>query len=152
GGRCLLHRRSHQRANRVAWCRAGRGDAMSEIRRAGVVGFGVMGAGFAELCSRAGLDTIVVAPNRDAVSRGRQRLLRSFDNGVRKGKITEAEREGALARLSFAVDLGELGDRQFVLETVPEQEPTKLQVFEALDKVVEDRDAILASSTSSIPI
>jgi 3-hydroxybutyryl-CoA dehydrogenase len=54
--------------------------------------------------------------------------------------------------MRFTTDLGEFADRQFVVEAVAEHEPTKLEVFGTLDKVVTGDDAILASNTSSIPI
>ncbi len=62
------------------------------------------------------------------------------------------ERDDALARISFSTDIGDLADRQLVVEAVIEDEQSKVDVFRRLDKVVEDRDAILASNTSSIPI
>jgi 3-hydroxybutyryl-CoA dehydrogenase len=117
-----------------------------------VVGCGVMGAGFAELCVRAGVDVLVAASGPDAVDRCRDRVVNSIDRGVSKGRITESDRVAALERLSFTGSLTDLADRQLVLEAVPEHEPTKLEVFTALDKVVEDPTAIFASITSSIPI
>ncbi|RKR91910.1 3-hydroxyacyl-CoA dehydrogenase [Micromonospora pisi] len=125
---------------------------MTAISRVGVVGCGVMGAGFAEVCVRSGVDVLVAVSGPDALVRGRDRVTRSLAGAVRKGRITEAERDAALARLSFTVGLLDLADRELVLEAVPEHEPTKLEVFSALDKIVEDREAILASITSSIPI
>jgi 3-hydroxybutyryl-CoA dehydrogenase len=79
-------------------------------------------------------------------------LDRSLANGVRRGKIAEADRAAILDRVSFTTDLNDLADRQLVLETVPENEYTKLGVFGTLSKVIEDPDVILASNTSSIPI
>ncbi|MCU0260577.1 MAG: 3-hydroxybutyryl-CoA dehydrogenase, partial [Ilumatobacteraceae bacterium] len=64
----------------------------------------------------------------------------------------EAERDAAIAALSFTTDLADLGDRLLVVEAVVEDEATKVEVFSILDKVVSDDRAILASNTSSIPI
>lgn len=125
---------------------------MNTISRVGVVGCGTMGAGFAELCARAGVDVRVVVSAPDALGRSRQKVLDSLDRGVERGKISEAARADALTRLSFTADLVDLGDRELVLEAVPESQSTKREVFAALDKIVEDQDAILASNTSSIPI
>ena len=58
----------------------------------------------------------------------------------------------ALERIDFTTDFGSLADRQLVVEAVIESEAEKLDVFERLDKVVEDENAVLASNTSSIPI
>jgi 3-hydroxybutyryl-CoA dehydrogenase len=57
-----------------------------------------------------------------------------------------------LARVTFTTDLGDLADRQLVVEAIIESEGEKLEVFSSLDKIVEDVDAILASNTASIPI
>ena len=124
----------------------------SDIQRVGVVGCGLMGSGIAEVCSRAGLDVIVREINAGAAEAGQKRLTNSLDRGVRSGKLTEAERDAALARLTFTTDLGDLADRQLVIEAVIEDEALKTEVFTILDKVVTDPNAILASNTSSIPV
>ncbi|TCK25655.1 3-hydroxybutyryl-CoA dehydrogenase [Pseudonocardia endophytica] len=125
---------------------------MSEIERIGVVGAGQMGAGIAEVCARAGCDVLVVEQDRAAAESGRARILASLDHAVRRGKIGAGEREQAAWRLRFAVDVGELADRQLVIEAVIEDEPLKCDVVSQVDKVLTDPEAIVASNTSSIPI
>ncbi len=127
-------------------------DNMQQIGRVGVVGCGLMGSGIAEVCSRAGLDVIVREIDATAAEAGQKRLTGSLDRGVRSGKLTEAERDAALARLTFTTDIGDLADRQLVVEAVVEDEALKTEVFTMLDKVVTDETAILASNTSSIPV
>jgi 3-hydroxybutyryl-CoA dehydrogenase len=126
--------------------------AAQRILRVGVVGCGVMGAGLAEACARAGREVRVVASGEQGMARGRRRLERSLENGVRKGKITDSGRAAVMDRVSFVTELGYLADRQLVLEAAPEDEATKLEIFRTLDQVVQDPEAILASNTSSIPI
>jgi 3-hydroxybutyryl-CoA dehydrogenase len=111
-----------------------------------------MGAGIAEVCARAGLDTVVREVDAASAERGRNRLLSSFDKAVARNKMTEEERDATIAKLSFTTDLGDMADRQLVIEAVIEDEPLKAEVFSTLDQVVESPDAILASNTSSIPI
>ena len=125
---------------------------MSTIERVGVVGCGLMGSGIAEVCSRAGLDVIVREVDATAAENGQKRLTASLDRGVRNGKLTEDERDAALGHLSFTTDLGDLADRQLVIEAVVEDEALKTEVFSILDQVVTDEHAILASNTSSIPV
>lgn len=125
---------------------------MSEITRVGVVGCGLMGSGIAEVCSRAGLDVVVREIDAAAAEAGQKRLTGSLDRGVRSGKLTEEERDAALSRLTFTTDLGDMADRQLVIEAVIEDEALKTEVFSILDKVVTDEHAILASNTSSIPV
>ena len=122
------------------------------IERVGVVGCGLMGAGIAEVCARAGLDVIVREVSPEAAEAGRTRLTRSLDRGVRSGKLSETDRDAAMARTGFTTDLADLADRELVVEAVVENEDLKVDVFRTLDKVVTADDAILASNTSSIPI
>ena len=125
---------------------------MSDIRRIGVVGAGLMGSGIAEVCARAGLDVVVREIDAGAAEAGQQRLTTSLDRGVRSGKVTEDARDAALRNVQFTTDLGELADRQLVVEAVVEEENAKVEVFRALDEIITDPEAILASNTSSIPI
>jgi 3-hydroxybutyryl-CoA dehydrogenase len=122
------------------------------LTRIGVVGCGLMGAGIAEVCSRAGLDVIVREIDAAAAERGRSRVRTSLDRGVSSGKLSEDERDAAVGRLAFTTDFGDLADRQLVVEAVIEDEGLKTEVFAALDKVVVDDQAVLASNTSSIPV
>ncbi|MFG2964891.1 MULTISPECIES: 3-hydroxybutyryl-CoA dehydrogenase [unclassified Streptomyces] len=125
---------------------------MDSITRLGVVGCGLMGSGIAQVASLAGLDVRVAEATSDAAEAGRRRVAYSLDRGVERAKLTEDQRDQALARLSFTHDLGDLADRQFVVEAVAENRDIKADVLRSLDKVVEDPAAILATNTSSIPI
>lgn len=125
---------------------------MTEFQRVGVVGCGLMGSGIAEVCARAGLDVMVREIDEAAAERGRTRLVRSLDRGLSSGKLSEEERDAAVANLAFTTDLGDLADRQLVVEAVVEDETLKTEVFSTLDKVITDERAILASNTSSIPV
>jgi 3-hydroxybutyryl-CoA dehydrogenase len=111
-----------------------------------------MGSGIAEVSARAGLDVMVREINEEAAEAGRARLVKSLDRGLSSGKLTEQERDDALARLSFTTDVDDLADRQLVVEAVVENEAMKVDIFRQLDQAVTADDAILASNTSSIPI
>jgi 3-hydroxybutyryl-CoA dehydrogenase len=123
-----------------------------DIRRVGVLGCGLMGAGIAEVCARAGVDVVVVEADDDALVRGRRRLTGSLDRAAAAGKLSEADRDCALGRLSFVTDLEAFEDRHLVVEAVPEVMDLKLDAFRSIDRIVKDPNAILASNTSSIPI
>ena len=122
------------------------------IQRVGVVGCGQMGAGIAEVCARAGMDVLVREVDAATAERGRDRLLASFERAVARDKMTADERDATVERLDFTTDLGDLADRELVIEAVIEDEGLKIDVFRTLDEVVESSEAILASNTSSIPI
>ncbi|HEY8984543.1 MAG TPA: 3-hydroxybutyryl-CoA dehydrogenase [Streptomyces sp.] len=122
------------------------------LGRVGVVGCGVMGTGVAELCAVRGLDVVVHGRRETSTDSARERLAASLDRGVRKGRMTEADRKEALSRTTFTTDLDTLHDCRIVVECAPEREPLKRELFAALDRIVTDPDAVLASVTSSIPI
>jgi 3-hydroxybutyryl-CoA dehydrogenase len=123
-----------------------------QLDRVGVVGCGLMGAGISEVCARAGLDVVVIEADSAGLARGERRVRSSIERAVTTGKLDEAARDSALGRIRFSTEVDGLADRQLVVEAVAEAEDLKVEVFERLDKLVEDETAILASNTSSIPI
>ena len=125
---------------------------MTQIRRVGVIGAGLMGSGIAEVHARAGLDVTIAEVSRPALDAGRARIEKSLQRGVKSGKLSESDAETALGRLVFSTDMDSFTDRQLVVEAVVEREAEKVDVFRSLDKIVETEDAIFASNTSSIPI
>ncbi|WP_078308021.1 MULTISPECIES: 3-hydroxybutyryl-CoA dehydrogenase [unclassified Mycobacterium] len=122
------------------------------ITRVGVIGAGQMGAGIAEVSARAGVDVLVFETTEELVKAGSARIVKSLDRGVSAGKITERERDAAVANLKFTTDLADFSDRQLVIEAVIEDESIKASIFAKLDEVITDPGAVLASNTSSIPI
>lgn len=124
----------------------------TDISRVGVVGGGQMGAGIAEVCARAGLDTVVCEVDATAAGRAHERVAASLDRAVRRGKLDRAAAQEALARTVFTGSLDDLADRQLVIEAVIENPDAKTEVFAALDKIIEDPAAVLATNTSSLPV
>ncbi|MDT5012840.1 MAG: 3-hydroxybutyryl-CoA dehydrogenase [Mycobacterium sp.] len=122
------------------------------IERVGVIGAGQMGSGIAEVSAKAGANVVVYEPAEELVAAGRDRITKSLDRAANKGKLTEADRDAALARLTFTTSLADLSDRQLVIEAVVEDEAVKGKIFAELDELITDPDAVLASNTSSIPI
>lgn len=118
----------------------------------GVVGCGLMGSGIAEVCARSGLEVVVVDVDEAAVAAGMRRIETSLQRAMRSGKLAEPLGEAALSRITFTTDLARLGGSELVIEAASEDAEVKLRIFERLDAVVERKDAILASNTSSIPI
>jgi len=115
-----------------------------------VVGCGLMGAGIAEVCARAGLDVTVVESSDDAADAGRQRLTRSLTRAQERGKLDNAQE--VLGRIAVGTEMAALHDRELVVEAIVENEAAKIELFTKLDEIVTTPGAILASNTSSIPI
>ncbi|WP_099246296.1 3-hydroxybutyryl-CoA dehydrogenase [Mycobacterium sp. shizuoka-1] len=122
------------------------------IERVGVVGAGQMGSGIVEVAAKAGANVVVFEPTDALINAGRDRVTSSLERATSKGKLSEADRDATLARLTFTTDLADLSDRQLVIEAVVEDEAVKGKIFAQLDELITDPDAVLASNTSSIPI
>ena len=122
------------------------------IDRVGVVGGGQMGSGIAEVCVKAGVDTIIVEVDDDLVSRSRAGVEKSLSKAVDRGKLDPDDRDVALSLLTFSTDRASLADRDLVVEAVVEDEDLKHDIFSDLDRIVTSPDAILATNTSSIPV
>lgn len=123
-----------------------------EITKAGIIGSGLMGSGIAEVLARSGLDVVVRDISDEAVAAGRGRIEKSFAKGVERGKLGQEDADAALGRLTFTTDLQAMADRQLVIEAASENEEIKKSIFSELDGIVTDKNAILASNTSSMPI
>jgi 3-hydroxybutyryl-CoA dehydrogenase len=122
-----------------------------EFRKIGVVGLGTMGAGIAEVFARNGFSVVGVELNDDGVDRGRQHLEHSTARAVRRGKLTEAEQEDLLGRITLTTTMKDLHDADFVIEAVVESLETKKAIFAELEGIVAP-DAVLATNTSSLSV
>ena len=122
------------------------------IERVGVVGAGQMGSGIVEVSARGGVDVVVYEPTEELIEAGRKRVTGSLERAASKGKLSDGDRDEALAKLTFTTNLADLSDRQLVIEAVVESETVKAKIFGELDELITDPDAVLASNTSSIPI
>jgi 3-hydroxybutyryl-CoA dehydrogenase len=111
-----------------------------------------MGSGIAEVSARAGCDVVVVELDDGALAAGRSRIEGSLERAVKAGKLTDDLRQAALQSVRYTTDLGQLSDRNVVIEAVLEDPGEKTRVFSILGQVVKDPDAVLASNTSSIPV
>lgn len=121
------------------------------IERVGIVGGGLMGAGIAEVCARAGCDVVVREIDDAAAQDAHARVRTSLQRAVDAGRLHADQRDAALASVRVGTELEELADRQLVIEAIVERERDKTELFAALDRIV-DPDAVLASNTSSIPL
>ena len=122
-----------------------------EIRRVGVVGLGTMGAGIAQVCVQAGLETVGVDVTPELGERARGRIEHYLSRAVEKERLTGGERDAALARLSVETDRASLAGCELVVEAIVEDLDAKRALFRELDSIVEPA-AILATNTSALPV
>jgi 3-hydroxybutyryl-CoA dehydrogenase len=122
-----------------------------QIQKVGVVGCGLMGSGIAEVAARSGFDVLVREIDDAAVARGRKRIEGSLAKAVEKEKISAADRDAALGRMSFTTDVAKLADRDLVIEAIVEEMSAKRELFEKLHGLC-PAETVFASNTSSLPI
>jgi len=122
-----------------------------EIRKVGVVGLGTMGAGIAQVSVQSGFETVGREISDELGQRGRATIERYLSRGVEKGRLGEAERDAALARLTLTTDLADLADCDLVIEAVLEELELKRQTFAELGRVTRP-DAVLATNTSALSV
>ena len=122
----------------------------TEIQRVGVVGLGTMGAGIAQVCIQAGVETVGREVTDDLGERARERIAHYLGRGVEKGRLTAEERDAALARLTTTTELSDLAGCDLVIEAVVEELDAKRAIFAELDRLLPS--AVLATNTSALPV
>jgi 3-hydroxybutyryl-CoA dehydrogenase len=110
-----------------------------------------MGSGIAEVCARAGYDTLVREVNDQYLANGLERVEQSLQTAVQRGKLTSADLDEVHSRLRGTTKLEDFADRDLVIEAAIEDLQLKKDLFAQLDQICPPQ-AILASNTSSIPI
>jgi 3-hydroxybutyryl-CoA dehydrogenase len=122
-----------------------------EVRKVGVVGLGTMGAGIAQVCVQAGVETVGREVTDELGTAARDRIEHYLSRGVEKGRLTADERGAALERLTTTTELPDLADCDLVIEAVVEELEVKRSLFAELEKVVRP-EAVLATNTSALSV
>ncbi|MEU9760392.1 3-hydroxyacyl-CoA dehydrogenase NAD-binding domain-containing protein [Streptomyces sp. NPDC047987] len=132
---------------------AGRPKDVEErtVRRVAVLGAGMMGAGIAYSCARAGIDVVLKDVSAEAAAKGKAYSEKLLDKALSRGRTTEAKRDELLARITPTADPADLAGCDAVIEAVFEDAALKHRVFQEIQDVVAP-DALLCSNTSTLPI
>jgi 3-hydroxybutyryl-CoA dehydrogenase len=122
-----------------------------EIGRVGVVGLGAMGAGIAQLCVEAGVDTVGREVSRDLAERAGDRITHFLTRKVEKGQLEQDARDAAVSRLSLTTDLADLAGCDLVIEAIVEELAPKQELFAELERLL-GADAVFATNTSALSV
>ncbi|MBK9724518.1 MAG: 3-hydroxybutyryl-CoA dehydrogenase [Candidatus Lutibacillus vidarii] len=122
-----------------------------EITTVGVVGLGTMGAGIVEVLARNGVDVVAVEVDEDRAAAGRERIQRSTDRAVARGKLSAESQTELLGRVKVTSSLAELAGCHLVIEAVPERLDLKRNLLAEIGRIVAP-DAIVATNTSSLSV
>ena len=121
------------------------------LASAGVIGVGIMGAGIATCLADAGLWVTVIEQQQGHLDQGLARIRAIYDEALRKGRISKAEADERLARITGSVSMYSLAKVDMVVEAVHEAMDIKCSVFATLDKICKP-GAILATNTSTLDV
>jgi 3-hydroxybutyryl-CoA dehydrogenase len=121
------------------------------VNSIGVVGAGQMGNGIAHVMALAGYDVVLNDISADALKRAMDLIARNMDRQVSREKITQAERDQAMARIVITQDLPQVAQTDLIIEAATEQETIKQKIFDSLLPHLGEH-TILTSNTSSISI
>jgi 3-hydroxybutyryl-CoA dehydrogenase len=124
---------------------------IDSIKTVGVVGSGTMGNGIAQVFAQHGFSVRLVDVSQAALDRARTSIDKSLSKFVEKGKLTPADRDASLARLSTSTSVDSLADADFLVEAIYENAEAKRSLFASLDAMTRP-EVILSSNTSSISI
>lgn len=124
---------------------------MTEIKKVGVLGCGLMGSGVAQVAAAAGYTTVVREVDDAPLQKGKAGIEKSLAKFVEKGKLTAEDRDATLGRLSFVTDMDALKDCHIVIEAVTEDLDVKNALWKELDTLC-PASTVFASNTSSLTI
>jgi 3-hydroxyacyl-CoA dehydrogenase/enoyl-CoA hydratase/3-hydroxybutyryl-CoA epimerase len=128
-----------------------RSDARSEGNKAVVLGAGMMGAGIAYVCAKAGLEVMLKDVSADAAERGKDYSRNLAEKDVAKGRSTGAQADELLARVTPTADAVAAAGAELVIEAVFEDPTVKAEVFAEIEPHVA-AEALLGSNTSTLSI
>ena len=122
-----------------------------EIRRIMVIGAGFMGSGIAQVMAAAGHEVVLGDTAEEFIARGRSAIAKNLAGNVAKGKLSEADREAIIRRMTTTTELVSAKECDLIIEAIIENKQAKLDLFRQLEEICPPH-VIFASNTSSIPI
>ncbi|WP_029375329.1 3-hydroxyacyl-CoA dehydrogenase NAD-binding domain-containing protein [Oceanicola sp. S124] len=121
------------------------------VKKLGVLGAGMMGAGIALVSAQAGIEVVLIDQNQEAAERGKAYSESYLDKGIKRGKVTTEKKEKMLSLITPTTDYAALSDVDLIIEAVFEDPGVKAEITKAVEAVIPE-DAVFASNTSTLPI
>jgi len=131
---------------------ANRPDAPDQkVKKLGVMGAGMMGAGIALVSAQAGIEVVLIDQKQEAADKGKAYAESYFEKGIKRGKSTPEKAQGILSKITATTDYSLLSDADLIIEAVFEDVGVKAEVTRNVEAVVPE-DCIFATNTSTLPI
>ncbi len=124
---------------------------IQNVKTAAVIGCGTMGGGIAMNFANAGIPVAVFEMSQNALDQGLAAVRKNYAATVSKGRLSQAEMDVRMARVSTTLDYGDLDEADVIIEAVFEEMDVKKQVFRALDRACKP-EAIFATNTSTLDV
>ncbi len=122
------------------------------IKKIAIIGSGVMGSGIAQSFAVSGYYVTINDIKEELLNHAQSRISENLSLLMEEGVLTDREKQGALANITYRVDLeGAIRDADFIIEAIPEVIELKLNLYEQMEEIIKP-DAIVASNTSTFPI
>ncbi|MGG1484650.1 3-hydroxyacyl-CoA dehydrogenase family protein [Peribacillus castrilensis] len=122
------------------------------IKKIAIIGSGVMGSGIAQSFAVSGYFVTINDIKEELLYHAQNRISENLSLLMEEGALTDREKQGALANITYSVDLeGAVRDADFIIEAIPEVIELKLNLYQQLEEIIKP-DAIIASNTSTFPI
>ncbi|WP_419740030.1 3-hydroxyacyl-CoA dehydrogenase NAD-binding domain-containing protein [Ruegeria sp.] len=125
--------------------------ADQRVKKVGVLGAGMMGAGIALVSAQAGMEVVLVDRDQAAADKGKAYSETYMDKGIKRGKATAEKKEALLARITATPDLEHLKGCDLIIEAVFEDPGVKADMTKKVEAIIPE-DCIFASNTSTLPI
>lgn len=127
------------------------GIERKKVKRLGMLGAGLMGAGVAYVSAKAGMDVVLLDRDEASAEKGKDYSRNLVKKGVERGKVAQQKGDALLERITTTSDYADLKDCDLIIEAVFEAEDIKKAVTEATEAVIGE-DIVFASNTSTLPI
>ncbi|WP_291727343.1 3-hydroxyacyl-CoA dehydrogenase NAD-binding domain-containing protein [Leisingera sp. F5] len=121
------------------------------VKKIGVLGAGMMGAGIALVSAQAGMEVVLIDRDQEAADKGKAYSAAYMDKGIKRGKATEEKKEALLAKITATPDLDALKGCDLIIEAVFEDPGVKAEMTQKVEAIIPE-DCIFASNTSTLPI
>ena len=121
------------------------------VRKLGVIGAGMMGAGIAYVSALSGIEVVLIDATQDSADRGKAHSFDLLDKGIQRRAMTAEKKAEVLARITATTDYAALADVDLIVEAVFEDPKVKADVTAKVEAAV-GKDCIFASNTSTLPI
>ncbi|WP_066708373.1 3-hydroxyacyl-CoA dehydrogenase NAD-binding domain-containing protein [Celeribacter ethanolicus] len=121
------------------------------VKKVGVLGAGMMGAGIAYVSANAGIEVVLIDMKQEAADKGKAYSESLLDKGISRKKVTPEKKEQVLSRITATTDLDALKGCDLIVEAVFEDIGVKAEMTKKVEAIVGE-DCIFASNTSTLPI